>query len=248
MKALGVHPSDLKELNTADHRGIDTAREIRDLMCIKGIQGGKRGWILDEVHSLTKDAQEAMLKILEEPKDHVHFVLCTTNPQKLLKTILSRCSIVPLHPVSEDLLKALVTLVGTKEGLSLSNSVIERIAECSNGSPREAMVHLQQVMSMKTEQEQLDAVQPEKAVQDAIEIVRALMRKDARWPDVASLIRKIEVPEPESFRHLVLSYATKVLLGGRDTDRVFRIIQAFQHHWYDCKESGLASSCYEALQ
>ena len=99
-KELGCGVLDLREYNSADFRGIDTIRDISRIMTNAPAAGNCRVFILDEAHQLSKDAQNAALKILEDTPKHVYFFICTTDPQKLIATIRSRCTEMPV-----DLLK-----------------------------------------------------------------------------------------------------------------------------------------------
>ena len=91
---LSIHDAtslDVIELDAASNRGIDDVREIRDRVAVQPVEGRYKVYILDEAHSLTTDASNALLKTLEEPPAHVVFVLCTTEPHRLLDTIKGRC-------------------------------------------------------------------------------------------------------------------------------------------------------------
>ena len=90
-RRLQCSEHDLQELNTADFRGIDTIRDVVRNMALCPMSGSCRVWILDEVHQLSKDAQHALLKALEDTPKHVYFLLATTDPAKLLPTIRTRC-------------------------------------------------------------------------------------------------------------------------------------------------------------
>src|SRR5581483_6375074 len=82
---------DVIEMDAASHRGIDDIREIRDKVAMRPARGRRKVYIIDEAHMLTKEASNAVLKTLEEPPDHVVFVLCTTELEAMLPTIRSRC-------------------------------------------------------------------------------------------------------------------------------------------------------------
>ena len=84
---LGCHSEDIIELDAASNRGIDDARELRDQVSARPFNSKYKVYILDEAHMLTKEASNALLKTLEEPPSYVKFILCTTNPEKLLPTI-----------------------------------------------------------------------------------------------------------------------------------------------------------------
>ena len=89
---LGCAGGDYSEMDTADFRGIDTIRELRSRINFLPMESSCRVFLLDECHKLTNDAQNALLKALEEPPEHVYMILATTNPEKLIQTIKTRCT------------------------------------------------------------------------------------------------------------------------------------------------------------
>jgi len=112
---LGATDRDIKELNVSNQRGIDKARKIITLTIYRPL-GGVRVFILDEAHRSTVDFQNAMLKIMEEPPKGNYFVLCTTEPEKLLETIKNRCSIFHVRELSIDEITILLNYVIKEEG------------------------------------------------------------------------------------------------------------------------------------
>ena len=106
-KGIGAEGEDQREIDSADFRGIDTIRDLRRKSQYMATSSGNRIWIIDECHKLTNDAQNALLKILEEPPQHVYFALCTTEPQKLLETIKGRCIQLQVKPLNESQMKGL---------------------------------------------------------------------------------------------------------------------------------------------
>jgi len=101
-KELGAKGSDFRELDSADFRGIDTIRNLRKTIGYHPLESKVVVYLLDEVHKLTGDAQNAMLKMLEETPEHVYFILATTDPQKLLGTIKGRCSIYTVEALEDS--------------------------------------------------------------------------------------------------------------------------------------------------
>lgn len=144
---LGVASEDIVELDAASNRGIDDARELREQVMARPFSSKYKVYILDEAHMLTKEASNALLKTLEEPPSYVKFILCTTNPEKLLPTIKSRCQHLKLkNPTFQNVLKVLRHVV-TSEGISMSDKVMEAIARAHIESYRDAIVALEQVIS-----------------------------------------------------------------------------------------------------
>ncbi len=107
-KALGTDPSDLYEIDAASNRGIDNIRELRENVGTLPFNSKYKVYIIDEVHMLTKEAFNALLKTLEEPPSHVVFILCTTELEKVPETIISRCQEFTFRKPSEKIFLAFV--------------------------------------------------------------------------------------------------------------------------------------------
>lgn len=237
---------DLREMNTADFRGIDTVREIVHNMAIAPMSGSCRVWILDECHNLTKDAQHALLKALEDMPNHVYFLLATTDPGKLLDTIRTRCVTFEVKPLSDDEMKTLVAGIVEKEVVKVPTEVVDQIVFDSQGSARMALTILDKIIGMEPE-EMLEAAKQQAADQnEAIALCRALLRKRP-WGEVSLILRGIE-QEPEQVRRMVLGYAQSVLLKGKeDNGQAYIILAAFREPLYDSGKPGLVAACYEAV-
>jgi DNA polymerase III subunit gamma/tau len=142
----GQHP-DLEEKNAADERGIDMIRALISSARYKP-RYNYRVIVLDEAHALTDQAFQASLKLFEEPPSkHSIFVLCTTNPEKLPSTIMSRCAVVRLQDVPVVDTARLLLRVARQEVKALPKKAALQIAEAAHGHPREALTLLQQVFA-----------------------------------------------------------------------------------------------------
>ncbi len=111
-RKLGADALSLTEINSADNRGIDTAREIIHQLHYLPPGSGSRVFIIDELHQTSKDWQNAMLKPLEDTPEHVYFFLCTTDPNKLIKAIRTRCTEVRVNPLDPDTIYRIILRVG----------------------------------------------------------------------------------------------------------------------------------------
>ena len=243
---LGCHDLDFKEMNCSDVRGVDSVREISRSMFLAPCGGPCRMWLLDEVHQWTKDSQHAALKMLEDTPGHVYFMLCTTDPQKLLKTILTRCCEMPVRLLTYEELKTLVTRVCSREQATISQETLEDIVSNAQGSARTALVLLDKVVNL-SEEERSAAIQQQLSEEnEAIDLCRALMDRKADWRKVATVLQDLK-GEPESIRYAVLGYARAVLLKSKNV-RAYDIICAFEDNFYDSKAAGLARACYQVLQ
>lgn len=145
-KAIGVSDVDLYEIDAASNRGIDDIRELREAVYTLPYESERKVYIIDEVHMLTKEAFNALLKTLEEPPSHVVFILATTEEEKLLDTILSRCQVFRMHSPSREVLAKTVTDIAKKEGFELSADAADLIAIAADGSFRDAIGVTQKVI------------------------------------------------------------------------------------------------------
>lgn len=145
-KAIGTADLDLYEIDAASNRGIDDIRELKEAVHTLPFESKYKVYIIDEVHMLTKEAFNALLKTLEEPPAHVVFILATTEEEKLLDTILSRCQVFRMHSPSRAVLAETVTDVAKQEGFTLSPDAADLIAVAADGSFRDALGVTQKVI------------------------------------------------------------------------------------------------------
>ncbi|MFW6248320.1 MAG: DNA polymerase III subunit gamma/tau, partial [Bacteroidota bacterium] len=114
---------DVIEMDAASNRGIDDFRAIRDRVAYRPAQGKVKVYIIDEVHMLTNEAFNAILKTLEEPPDHAVFILATTNPEKIPETIISRCQIIPFRNVTVKTITNHLGMITQREGYTTDDEV-----------------------------------------------------------------------------------------------------------------------------
>jgi DNA polymerase III gamma/tau subunit len=241
-RKLGCGSVDYYEINAAESRGIDTVRDIQNKMGLAPLDGKCRIWCLDEAHRTTSDGQSALLKTLEDTPNHVYFILCTTDAHKLLPTIKTRCTEIKLQAVSDSELEKLVQGTIRAEKQSLSDDVVEKIVEVSEGSARKALVILGQVIGLDGK-DQLNAVLKSDTKKQAIDLARLLIN-GGQWKEVAALLKNLE-DEPEQVRRLILSYASSVLLNGGKTGKSYLILTCFEGAFYESGKAGLIRAAFE---
>ena len=143
--AEGTHP-DVYELDAASRTGVDNVREeIINSVSFAPVRGAYKVYIIDEVHMLTTQAFNALLKTLEEPPAHVIFVLCTTDPQKILETILSRCQRFDFHRISNEDIVGRLRYICEQEGFEFDQEALELVARHARGGMRDALSTLEQL-------------------------------------------------------------------------------------------------------
>ncbi|MDI6830781.1 MAG: DNA polymerase III subunit gamma/tau [Actinomycetota bacterium] len=138
---------DVVEVDAASNRGIDDIRDLRERVVFSPASARIKVYILDEAHMLTKEAFNAFLKTLEEPPQHVVFVLATTEPHKMPQTILSRCQRYDFRGVSAKRLAEHLAVVSEREGIRITEKALRLLARRAKGSARDALVLLEQVAS-----------------------------------------------------------------------------------------------------
>lgn len=138
---------DVLEIDGASNRGIDHIRDLRDNVRFAPARGTYRIVYIDEVHMLTKESFNALLKTLEEPPPHVKFIFATTEPHKILPTILSRCQRFDLRPIPVDLIANHLLHIALQEGVSLSKEAAYAVAKAADGGMRDAQSMLDQLVS-----------------------------------------------------------------------------------------------------
>ncbi|HET6461000.1 MAG TPA: DNA polymerase III subunit gamma/tau [Syntrophales bacterium] len=138
---------DVREIDGASNRGIDEIRELRENVKFSPLASRYKLYIIDEVHMLTREAFNALLKTLEEPPAHVIFVFATTEIQKIPATILSRCQCFEFRRISLKQIKDNLRHISEKEGVKLSEKGLTWVAEAGDGSLRDAQSILDQIIS-----------------------------------------------------------------------------------------------------
>jgi len=140
---------DVIELDAASHNKVEDIREIRvNVGTVAASDGALRVYILDEAHMLSRAASNALLKTLEEPPEHVVFVLATTEPYKLLDTIRSRTQRFDFHPVGSETLIEYLATIADREGFGYSHEALGAVTTHANGSVRDALSLLEQVAAL----------------------------------------------------------------------------------------------------
>ncbi|MEX1288462.1 MAG: DNA polymerase III subunit gamma/tau [Acidimicrobiia bacterium] len=143
------HSFDVIELDAASHNSVDDVRELNiSMTTVASVGGASRVFILDEAHMLSKAAANALLKTLEEPPPHVHFVLATTEPYRLLDTIRSRTQRFDFHPVSLEALVDHLGHIATTEGFTTDHDSLVAVARHATGSVRDSLSLLEQVAAL----------------------------------------------------------------------------------------------------
>jgi DNA polymerase-3 subunit gamma/tau len=138
---------DVIEIDGASNNGVDQVRDLRETVRYAPAQGKFKIYIIDEVHMLSAAAFNALLKTLEEPPAHVKFVFATTDPQKVLPTIISRCQRFDLKPIPDDLIIQRLKKIAIEEKIEISDAALACIARLADGGMRDAQSIFDQMIS-----------------------------------------------------------------------------------------------------
>jgi len=239
---LKCSKGDFIEINTSNNRGIDTAREILTGMNFSPIEGKVKVYLLDEVHQTTKDFQNSILKALEDTPKHVYFLLCTTEPEKLLKTIVNRCTTFSVSTLSDKETRTLIKRVLKKEKRELSKKLIKKIVEAVDGCARQALVILDQVIDLDDEMEIECAINSHHDKKAAIDLCRQLAGS-ASWARIRQTLQDIE-GDPEQIRRTITGYiASIVLRTGKLDPKYMFIYECFNEPFFYNGKPGLIFAC-----
>jgi len=214
--AANMLDGEVIEINSSDNRGIDTTREIIDMMKFKPLGNKKLVFILDEVHKATSDFQNAVLKPLEDMPTYVYFFLGTTNPEKLIKAIHTRCSRITFQNLSPQDLHILLDRVAMSEKASeWVKGLFPVVIDNCEGSARQALVLLEKVLQCKDEKEAEKVLYNLEAEdQNTIYLCREVI--NGCWEKCIPLLKNLQGKDPENIRRAIMGYASKVALNANN--------------------------------
>jgi len=245
---LGCHKNDLYEYDIGYASGVDNARNIKENCIYPPMYGKTKVYILDECQSASKNFWDACLKILEEPPKYVYFILCTTDPQKIPKTILTRSTKLKFDLLNDGEMKLLLDKIVQLEGFkSFPQDARKEIVKVAKGSPREALNILDLVLEIGDDGDVLEIIKGYSSTDEqVIELCRALIKRKT-WGEISKILKSLEKVEEERIRRSVLTYAMKVLLDKGD-EHSANILNEFREPFFNSGRPGLVLTCYACLQ
>lgn len=174
---------DLIEIDAASNRGIEEIRNLKEGINIVPTKSKYKIYILDEVHQLTKEASNALLKTLEEPPEHAIFILCTTEYQKVLPTIASRCQQFEFKKLTVSQITQKLEDICKKEGVKAEKAALELIAKTAQGALRDAESLLDEVLSLEdkeVQKEEVEKILGIVGIEPISKMVNFLVKKDKK--------------------------------------------------------------------
>ena len=141
------HHPDVIELDAASNNSVEDVRDLREKVRLAAMRGGKRVWVLDEAHMLSRAASNALLKTLEEPPENLVFILATTEPEKLPPTVLSRCQHFRFRRLSEDEIASKIARLCRERGVEAESAALALVARTADGAMRDAESLLERLLT-----------------------------------------------------------------------------------------------------
>jgi len=242
---LSITGTDVQEIDAAYLTGVDAVRAVVQTAEYKPIHGTYRLFIFDEMHQLSTAAQNALLKTLEDPPKHAFFVLCTTDPQKVLKTVKNRCSIFEVSLLTDSEMTVLIRRTARKEHVRLDKQVVSMIVKESAGHPRNGLQILEQVLAVEPELQLETAKQSQVIQSQSVELCRLLL-KNSSWQQVSTVLRGLTKQNAESIRRHIIGYMNAVLLKTNNKKAAI-ILDEFMEPNFTNGFPQLTLSCYNVV-
>jgi DNA polymerase-3 subunit gamma/tau len=247
---MKVGKANTYELNIADSRKIDDARAILENLRYAPMHGSGKVIILNECHKANNEFQNAMLEKLEEPPPNVYFLLCTTNPEKLLATIKTRATRLAVARLDYNQIEKIVDRVLHLEKIDLNSKVKRTMISAAEGTPRVALLMLNSLVNLDSTSEQIQFINDFNPVEDprVKELCQALLNGEGRAVRIAG---EIDL-DPEDVRRMILGYMSKVILNPKAaegaTAMAALIIDNFFEPLWNVGKPGLVFSCYNIIE
>jgi len=214
---------DLIEIDAASHRGIDEMRELREGIRFAPVKSKYKVYIIDESHQITKDAANALLKTLEEPPSHAIFILATTEIQKMIPTIISRCQRFDFRRLKLPEIVKRLEIISKKENVKIDKKTLELIAINSGGSFRDAESLLDQVITFVGEKKEvrLEDIKDLLGIVDTVlvnKFVDSISKKEVSGA-IGLLQENFDKGlDPQEFTKALVNYLRQVLISKINPD------------------------------
>ena len=211
-KNLGVY-----EIDGATFTGIDSMRDLANGIRYKPLSGDVQVVILDEVHALSKQAFQSLLKVLEEPPAHVYWVLCTTDLQKVPAAIKTRCAAYQLNPVPKKDMVNLLNYVSSEENFNIPKEVIDFIVEKAEGSARQAISFLSMCESCSNTSEAAEILKSEEGSETVLNFCRYIAGDRLDFHKALEFVREMKEKDQdlEGARIAVCGYLSSCIMRSR---------------------------------
>lgn len=225
-REIGCNDYNITEVDAGVYSGVDSIRELLNSLQYSGLGSNPIKFIIiDECQKLSSSSFDALLKTLEEPPPHVYFCFCTTDDNKIPKTIKNRCHIYNLKPIDTKEIYTLLILVKDNENLKLPYDCLELIAEKCEGVPRQALSYLSQCRGCTNKKEVAELIESVVENNEVVELCRAIMNK-SHWSSIALIIKNLKEQklQPESVRINIVNWFNACALNSNDAKNAVKFL------------------------
>lgn len=227
---VGCGPGDILDINAAKYTGVNDMRSVIDTLLYRPLSGSEaKAVIVDECHRLSSAAWDSILKPLEEPPSWAFWFLCSTDLEKVPRTVQTRATRYTLNLVRTDEIVDLLMEVAEAEGFRLDESIIALCAKEALGSPRSALVNLGACCKAKSPDEARKLLQTVGESAEAFELARALVA-GRDWTHIRGLLEVLHEENPESIRRVIQAYVVTTFMGStnmKNAETHLAILDAF---------------------
>lgn len=251
-KELGVYDRDKKtnvdfnETNCADLRGIDVARDIIKNVEYRPTQGDYRVWLIDEAHQMTKDFQDAVLKLTEEPPEYAVFIFCTNNPSKFTAGFKRRCYEITLKNLEPEKIICILE----DADLNINKRLLTTIAMQCNGSTGMAYKIADNIKDLSPKEQEKKILDFDNTEVGAKNLCQLLIKRDPKlWSNIVEVLKELEKNEvdPEQVRRAVLGYCKACYSNSKIASSIYIVSSAFERNVWDSGFPGIYNRCFEAI-
>jgi len=249
---LGCNDLDFYEINGSNNRKIADMRQLQEKIVVYPRAGDIKIYLIDEAHRLTPEAQDSILKMLEEPPAHAYIFLATTNPEKLIKTIHSRCTIIRVAPVSsKDMLPFINYIleeeIGTDEAAQFPDDVLKAVVKNSGGACRDALKLLDLIMNMEDFDEMIEVMEQGIPQEGSLkEFCDLLKSPRTKWTQMATFLRGFH-DDPEKVRRQAMRWFTTMLLNDGSKRTRLILLGFAEENYFDSGKAGLVGTCFDII-
>jgi DNA polymerase-3 subunit gamma/tau len=224
-KGFNCGPGSIIEVDAASNSGVEAMKEVTSGARYQGFGAEpNKAYIIDECHSLSKQAWQSLLKSIEEPPEHVYYFFCTTEAGKIPDTITSRCNSYLLKPVRFDGIMDLLEMVCDAEKYKTPDDILKQVALACGGSPRRALVMLNMVYDVEDKEECARILETPLENKEIIDLCRALVKGNMNWQDVTEGLRSLGDTNPESIRIVIVNYLNACAMSAKSDGAAVRLL------------------------
>ena len=249
--AVHANPSYKFHVNCGDDSSVETIRSFIEMTKLPPMADGPYFIMLDECQKLTNSAQNALLIPLENTPEYVYWVLCSSEPEKLIPALKTRCTLVNYPGLPERSIRNILKRIADAEGFDIPKMLLGDIAEIAEGSARRAIVIMEEIAAASEDQQESLLDQHKNNFNDDSDVAnlcKMLYLDKPMWSDVVSCLSamKNKGVQAESIRRTILSWGMSMILRGNKSESIPGVMRVFKDNVFDSDWAGLTIQCFSA--